>query len=77
MPGKQTNEKHVVATKVTKPVRRTFQEEMTYITKISDCKYQVNLGFVPNMKVGCRPTVLYPLKGTNDHAEDLTSLCSY
>lgn len=30
---------------------RTYEEEMAYITQLTDCKYEIKPGFVPNMKV--------------------------
>jgi hypothetical protein len=34
--------------------KRTFEEEMKYIEKISECCYRIKKGFVPNMKVRSR-----------------------
>ena len=30
---------------------RTYEEEMSHITQLSDCKYEIGVGFVPNMTV--------------------------
>uniref|UniRef100_A0A914W1B1 Uncharacterized protein n=1 Tax=Plectus sambesii TaxID=2011161 RepID=A0A914W1B1_9BILA len=30
---------------------RSFVEEKSYIERISDCKFRIKQGFVPNMKV--------------------------
>lgn len=30
---------------------RTYDEEMAYITQLTDCKYEIRSGFVPNMTV--------------------------
>ena len=35
----------------TSDVVRTYEEEMSYITQLSDCKYEIGVGFVPNMAV--------------------------
>jgi tRNA-splicing ligase RtcB len=32
-------------------VSRSFQEELSYIQKVGPCKYEIKLGFVPNMRV--------------------------
>ena len=51
MSGKQKEVKDIVATQVVKPIKRSFEEELSFIRKISDCKYEIRQGFVPNMKV--------------------------
>lgn len=37
--------------KVSKPPKRTFEEELSYIRKVSDFKYEIRKGFVPHMNV--------------------------
>jgi hypothetical protein len=43
---------------------RTYDEEMAYIRQVSDCKYEILPGFVPNMRV---PGSFY----VNDALKDL------
>eukprot|EP00978_Attheya_sp_CCMP212_P045450 scaffold347178_cov35-Attheya_sp.AAC.1 len=31
--------------------KRSFEEELEYITKVSDTRYRIGIGFVPNMNV--------------------------
>ena len=31
--------------------KRTFEQEMAYIEKVSNCCYKIKKGFVPNMRV--------------------------
>ena len=41
---------------------RTYDEECSYLEKVSNCAYRIKKGFVPNMKVCC----------INSHALGLT-----
>jgi tRNA-splicing ligase RtcB len=43
---------------------RSFHEELSYIQKISPCKYEIKIGFVPNMRV---PGIIY----VNDELKQL------
>jgi tRNA-splicing ligase RtcB (3'-phosphate/5'-hydroxy nucleic acid ligase) len=45
-------------------VVRTYDEELSYIKQLTPWKYQINPGFVPNMKV---PGIFY----VNDKLKDL------
>lgn len=32
---------------------RTFEEECKFIERVSECKFKIKKGFVPNMNVSC------------------------
>jgi len=54
----------VAVPKTAKPIKRTYQEELKYLTKISPTHYKIDIGFVPNMNV---PAVVL----VNDELEEL------
>lgn len=57
MPGSASNNTDGMTNKekngdnVSKPPKRTFEEELSYIRKVSDFKYEIREGFVPHMNV--------------------------
>jgi hypothetical protein len=51
LPSKVESMKAHAVMKPSKQPRRTFEEELTYLHKISPTEYRVDVGFVPNMRV--------------------------